>query len=183
MKYISKGSVSLPFLFSFRGKRQRATPMIFIPVLNGGERKRERERKGEERERERNTRKSRFAPMKMQRSTAGAAGWFVIFFSSANRREFIAEKIRVSPLLRINTIPITSGVRLSRIRVPWQLATYLLSSFSFLFSFHFVSWKQKYTYIIEEKIRRIKRKKITRKRRMQKEGGKGKAVRCDLSRW
>lgn len=135
-------------------------------------------------ERERNTRKSRFAPNENAKIHGGSRGMICnLFFPSASRREFIAEKIRVSASpLPINTIPITSGVRLSRIRVPWQLATYLPSSFPSLL-FHFVSWKQKYTYIIEGERKYGVLKKNNEKEEEEKEDGKGKERFDSLSRW
>lgn len=139
--------------------------MIFISSFSNGEKK----------ERERNTRKSRFAPNENAKIHGGSRGMICnLFFPSASRREFIAEKIRVSASpLPINTIPITSGVRLSRIRVPWQLATYLPSSFPSLL-FHFVSWKQKYTYIIGGERKYGVLKKNNEKEEEEKEDGKGK---------
>lgn len=158
MKYI-EGFCFFPHFYFHSVESVNARAMILIIDLSGEKEEKGKRKKGRRRERERN-RKSRFAPMKMQRSTAGAAMICNLFFFCQPPRIYRGKDtgLGLASPLRINTIPITSGVRFSRIRVPWQLATYLLSSFSSLFFFHLVSRKQKYTYIIEEKIRRIKKK-------------------------
>lgn len=168
MKYI-EGFCFFPHFYFHSVESVNARAMILIIDLSGEKEEKGKRKKGRRRERERN-RKSRFAPMKMQRSTAGAAMICNLFFFCQPPRIYRGKDtgLGLAFPLRINTIPITSGVRFSRIRVPWQLATYLLSSFSSLFFFFILFHRNKNIHISS------RRKYGVLKKNNEKEDGKGK---------